>query len=116
MRNLSRWTDPSHPQTLQAGVLFLYLNAGLAIISLILSGPGPSVFLILGGVGAKAMANDKRWGYRLAIVVSVLFLILELLYLFPLNFSVLFNLLFAGVLVALLLHSQSRSYAKIWFH
>jgi hypothetical protein len=116
VRELSRWTDPSQPQTLQAAVLFSYLNAGLAILTLILSGPGPSLLIVLGGLGAKAMANDRRWGYYLAIAIAILFLLLQLIFIYPVRFSILFNILFAGVLVALLLHPQSRTYARTWFH
>jgi len=52
------------------------------------------------------------------VVIAGLYLALQLLafFTFQHSFSGILNLVFAAILLALLLHPQSRSYEKIWFH
>ena len=112
-----KWIDQSQPQTLQAAVLFSYINAALAFLTLIVTGVGPGVLLIAAGIGANGIANEKRWGYRLSVGAAILYLFFSLALFVWISFSfyTVLNLRFAGVLVALLLHPQSREYEKIWF-
>lgn len=112
-----KWIDQSQPQTLQAAVLLCYLNAGLAVLYFVIFGAGPQLALLLLAVAAYAIANERRWGYWGAVVLSCLYLVSQLLF-FALahSFGGVLNLLFAGVLVAALLHPQSRQYEKVWFH
>lgn len=113
-----RWTNHSHPQTLQIAVFLLYFDAVL----IALSGGLVSVFglaLVAGNVGAGyGIANDKRWGYVLGVVMSLLGLSVYiqalsagagLLDVGPIG------LMFAVAQLALLLHPQSREYQRIWF-
>ncbi len=92
-----------------------YINALFALIALIFG----SAFLIVGlleGVAAYAIANEKRWGYRLGVVASVLFLLSTVAqFAVAVSIPALLPLAFAAVLVALLLHPQSREYQRIWF-
>ncbi len=113
-----KWFDQSQPQTLQAAVIFTYINAVLAVITLIGTGIGPGVLLIVAGIGANGIANEQRWGYRLAVGCAALYLLFSLALFVWISFSfyTILNLLFAGVLFALLIHPQSREYEKIWFH
>lgn len=112
-----KWMDKTQPQTLQAAVLFSYLNAGLAVLYLIAFGVGPSLVLLLLGGTAFGIANERRWAYWGAIVLSGLYLLGQVLFFVTGGgFSGLLNLLFAGVLFALLVHPQSRQYVRIWFH
>jgi hypothetical protein len=113
-----KWFDQTQPQTLQAAVLFSYINAGLAFLSLLIAGLGPWVLLIVAAVGANGIANEKRWGYRLAAACALLYLVsqLALFWWLPFAFSTILNLVFAGVLVGLIFHPQSREYERIWFH
>jgi hypothetical protein len=111
-----KWFDQTQPQTLQGAVMLCYLNAAFAILALITGAPYALVALAE-GVGAFGIANERKWGYWVAVISSVLYL-LAILWLFivlSLNFWAFLNLLFSVVLVVLLLHPQSRSYQKIWF-
>ena len=82
---------------------------------------GPSSFGILlaaGRVGGGwGIANERRWGYQLAVAVAVLpfLLFLDLSHLADHLISTLLVFAFDILLLALLLHPQSRSYQKIWF-
>lgn len=110
-----RWTNPSQPQTLQIAVFLLYINAAFTLI-------GGGVFsafgilLIAGGVGAGfGIANERRWGYGLGLLMAFLPFILRLAYGVGLLGYSLINLMFEIALIALLLHPQSRDYQRIWF-
>ncbi|MBW8824760.1 MAG: hypothetical protein JF603_00160 [Acidobacteria bacterium] len=102
-----RWTNPTQPQTLQIAVFLLYINAVFVAIYGGLFNP-IGLLLIAGGVGGGyGIANEKRWGYTLALVVAgigVLFALHDII-----------SLMFAAALAALLLHPQSRDYQRIWF-
>ena len=112
-----RWTDPSQPQTLQGAVILSYILAAFALLS-VFGGAAPSLILIVLAVAAFFVANERRWAYYLATVVAVLYLVVQVLAWLTFSRS-LFGLLpaiFAGVLLALLVHRQSRAYQKIYFH
>lgn len=113
-----QWLDRSQPQTLQNAVILCYIDAGLALLSGVLAG-GAGILLLLPillGVGGFGIANDKRWGYWSAVVLAGLTLLdsLYVLVLAP-GISAILLLLFAGVLVALLVHPMSRQYQRLWF-
>ena len=116
-----RWTNPTLPQTLQIAVILLYLNAVLGLLmGNVLSiwgdliGLGSLVAFAASGFG---IANEKRWGYNLALVVAAAECLTLLRIVFGLDGgnSFLISLMFSIALVALLLHPQSREYQKIWF-
>jgi hypothetical protein len=118
----TRWTNPSQPQTLQSSVILLYLNAALGVLlgfSFLSTGIG--LVLAVAQVAAGwGCANERKWGYQLAVAVGVLpFLLLwanlgldgiadNLL-------AVLISFAFDIVLLVLLLHRETRSYQRIWF-
>ena len=109
--------DRSQPQTLQAAVMLSYLTAGLGVLFGLFFGSWPSLILIALAVAAYGVANDRRIGYRAAVVVASLYLLVQVLFLLVVHsFGGLLDLVFAGVLVALLVHRDSREYQKIWFH
>jgi hypothetical protein len=116
-----RWTNPSQPQTLYMATFLLYINA---VFDLIFSGFNPiAVVIAAAQVGAGfGIANEKRWGYVLGVVVASLalaiFVILPLALDVGAIFSIAFllNALFPVALFALLVHPLSRDYQKIWFH
>jgi hypothetical protein len=112
--NERRFLNQSQPQTLVIATLLLYINAFFAILSLFLLSILLGVVLAAGGYG---IANEKRWGYGLAVAGSVV-QVAALLLLFGADvfrFPTVITLLFDGALVALLLHPQSRDYQRIWF-
>jgi hypothetical protein len=115
----TRWTNPTQPQTLQSSVILLYINAAFGVLFGGLGGLGFPIAIarVAGGWG---IANERKWGYQLAVVVAVLpFLFLYV----DLGLSgiadnllpILIGFAFDIVLLALLLHPQSRDYQRIWF-
>ena len=112
-----RWIDQSQPQTLQGAVVFSYLNAALALIFTIAMGESPILFVfILLAAAAFGIANEKRIAYWAAVALAGAFLLAVLgLMVTGGGFGAILYLLFAGVLVALLLHPESRHYQRIWF-
>jgi hypothetical protein len=117
-----RWLNPSHPQTLQAGVFLGYLSA----IFTLLFGVGSPLGLLLAiglGVGAFGTANNKRWAFWLLAVAAGIRLLLSII---PVLFSAAaFNviptlfwinaLVFPAALFAAVMHAHSRQYQRIWF-
>jgi uncharacterized membrane protein len=112
-----KWFDQSQPQTLQAAVLLCYLNAALAILYLITFGATLPLILLVAAVGANGVANEKRWGYWVAVVAASLYVVVQLIAFvsFSKSLSSVLNLAFAVLLVVLLLHPESRRYQRIWF-
>jgi hypothetical protein len=111
-----RWFDGSQPQTLQGAVMLCYLTAVFGVIGLLL-GANPILELVPLGVGVAGfgVANEKKWGYILGVVLAGLDVLVDMLWLFLGAFGVVISLVFAAVLLALFLHPQSREYQHIWF-
>lgn len=112
-----RWTNRSQPQTLQGAVIFSYLNAALALLYTLFLGLSPIllVFVLL-AVAAYGIANERKVAYWGGVVLACLYLLGELALLVTGGgFGYILDLLFAGILVALLLHPESRHYERIWF-
>jgi hypothetical protein len=76
--------------------------------------------------GAYGIANEKKWGYTLAIGAAFLPLVARLLLGLGISFDVdvgavspfeydVIGLMFEVALVVLLLHPQSREHRRIWF-
>jgi len=61
-----RFFDPSQPQTLQIATLLLYIEGVFAFLGLAL------LFAVGYGAAGYGMANGKKWGYLLALVIAVL--------------------------------------------
>ena len=112
-----RFFDSSQPQTLQGAVMLSYLNVAFAVLSLLIGGLLWVILLQLAeGAGAYGIANEKRWGYLAGIGASLAILAISV-WLFVAGHGIgIISLLFSVVLVALLLHPQSREYQRIWFH
>ncbi|MHB8682178.1 MAG: hypothetical protein ACYDA2_08820 [Acidimicrobiales bacterium] len=109
-----RWFDASQPQTLQGAVMLCYITAAFGLIGVLLGGY-VGILPVLLGAGGFGVANERRWGYVLATVLAILNVIV-LIGAIVTGFGLgILNLLFAVVLVALLLHPQSREYQRIWF-
>lgn len=116
MANDHHWFDSSQPQTLQGAVLLCYLTAVFGLFGLLLGAyPLAELVPLALGVAGYGVANEKKWGFVLGIVLATLNVLVDLTVLVFGAFSVLFTLLFAGVLLALFLHPQSRAYQHIWF-
>jgi hypothetical protein len=119
-----RWTNPSQPQTLYIATFLLYATA---VIAVLLGGLGtlvnPISLAVIGGEVASAfgIANERKWGYYLAVGMASVGLVLHALPLIG-HIGLIFNpmflldILFPVALFALLVHPVSREYQKIWFH
>jgi hypothetical protein len=115
-----QWINQGQPQTLVIACFLLYLNAALALL-FSLSAGGLNVVtlavLVVGVLAAYEIANERRWGYYLGIAVAILPFVLQAA--LSSNHNPFgtdpINLIFEIVLVALLLHNQSREYQKVWF-
>jgi hypothetical protein len=140
-----RWVNPTLPQTMQIAVFLLYFEAGSTLLFGLqdqyavlpgssFSGGGLSNPLVRIGLplamaaAAYLIANERKRGYLLGLVVSGLPLLCRLLIAFGVSFSSVkfighpkpwdydpIGLLFECALFALLVHTQSRDYQRIWF-
>ncbi len=112
-----RWLDPSQPQTLQIAVFLLYAQAVLLLLFGAFISLG-GLAIIAGGIAAGyGIANERKWGYGLGLVIAFLPFVLRIIFL-GINgvFSTdVIDLMFEIALVVLLLHPQSREYERIWF-
>ncbi|WP_298337950.1 hypothetical protein [Ferrimicrobium sp.] len=124
MRELKLF-DRTQPQTLQIGVLLLYLNAALALLTVLFGGGLSLLFLILDILlpigGAYGVANSRKLGYYAALLATGIPLALLIYYVFTVGLSAIFgaellNVIITVVLFALFIHPHSRMYAKTWFH
>jgi hypothetical protein len=109
-----RWVDRSQPQTLMMATLIMYINAAFGVLDLQVLAFPIGTLLIGGQIAAGlGVANEKKWGYWLGVGLVALWIAFIIL-----NFSFVsvITLLFYAALLALLLHPQSRSYRKVWFH
>jgi peptidoglycan/LPS O-acetylase OafA/YrhL len=135
-----RWINQSQPQTLVVAVFLLYMTAAFNLLFGLHDAPYADAFIhlthslsttntllnltrLVVTIGAVAagygIANERKWAYRLAVVVAAVPLV-TLLYvcvayqISPFSFPLL-NTLFTVALFALLVHPQSREYQRIWF-
>lgn len=116
-----RWTNPTQPQTLQIAVFLLYINAVFtALLGGIVNPIG--IAMIVGQAAAGfGIANEKRWGYFLGVIVATLGIVPLVLYVAQngvgsiIDFAFIFQAIMPVALFALLLHPQSRDYQRIWF-
>jgi hypothetical protein len=106
--------NPHQPQTLVSAVLLCYIQAVLTLLFGYLGYPG--LFVIVGlAAGGFGIANEKKWGYLLAVVAAVVQVGLSLAYGNVADVQFLIGFAFDVLLVALLLHPMSRDYQRIWF-
>jgi hypothetical protein len=112
-----RWIDPRQPQTLQIATFILYFYAAIALIGALFGQAVYALPALAGAAGAFGMANEKRWGYQLAVLAAsvrllmpiVLYGLGDILRSNPIGFMM------SAAVVALLLHPQSRDYQRIWY-
>jgi hypothetical protein len=116
--NERRFVNQFQPQPLVIATMFCYIDAVFGLLGSLGGTSALGLFLVVGlAGGGYGIANEMKWGYLLAVVAAV-FQVVILVAVFGadvLSFPVIINLIFDGALVALLLHSQSRDYQRIWF-
>jgi hypothetical protein len=125
---LRRWTNPHQPQTLYVGTILLYIRAVLGLLFrgttfALYWGPGvnllASALMVAGGLG---IANERRWGYRLAVAVTVVGLYPFLAWALwggPRGWQ-LWDYALLGLFpvaqLVVLVHPMSREHQRVWFH
>ena len=114
--NQWKWVNQFQPQTLYMATILCYVDA---VFGLLFGGIYLLNVLIVGclAAGAFGIANEKKWGYAVAVGGAVLQLVL-LFAVFGMDVftsTVVISFLFDAALVALLLHPMSREYQRIWF-
>jgi hypothetical protein len=112
--NDRKFLNQAQPQTLVIATMLLYVNAVFGVITFYPLLMAIGVAMFFGGYG---IANEKRWGYGVAVGAAIINLALLIFWWRGalLEFPGVLNLLFDGALVALLVHPESRDYQRIWF-
>jgi hypothetical protein len=116
---LTRWTNPSLPQTLQIAVFLFYIRGVFAVL---FAAGDPAVLLpaAAGVTAGLGIANEAKWGYRLAQVVTSINVAL-LLWLVAVDLGnlvdidFLFIAIFPVAMFAAVWHPLSREHQRIWF-
>jgi hypothetical protein len=105
---------------MQSSVILLYVSAAFSM----LFGGFASGLLMLVAVakvaGGWGCANERKWGYQLAVAAAALPFVLLLLIVGPSAIAhhllrIAVSFMFDILLLALLLHRETRSYQRIWF-
>lgn len=114
-----RFLNQHQPQTLVFGTVLCYIDAAFGLLfGLVATSVLLALITIIGlAVGGFGIANEKRWGYGLAVVAAILqfVMLIAVAGADVLDFPLILSLFFDGALVGLLLHPESREYQRIWF-
>ena len=115
--NQWKWVNQFQPQTLYMATILCYVDA---VFGLLFGGFATPIglFIIAAlGAGGFGIANEKRWGYAVAVIGALAQVLILVLVLGTevLTTLAIINFLFDIALVALLLHPMSREYQRIWF-
>jgi hypothetical protein len=114
-----RWVNQSQPQTLYGATILCYIDAVFGVIfGVIAVSPILALITIIGlAAGGFGIANEKKWGYAVAVGAAALQLGMLLLIagFDVLGFPLIMTLMFDALLVGLLVHPMSRDYQRIWF-
>lgn len=133
-----KWFDRFQPQTLQIATIFLYLHGAFMLIDIPDGGTLPGyawdkfsygpimmlAFVVAHALGGLLMANDRKLGYRLALVAafSPFFLSFWIFrgadgvsFLDKLTAGSTLTFIFNVAVVILLLHPTSREHQRVWY-
>jgi hypothetical protein len=118
--NETRWFNPTQPQTLQFAVILCYLNAVFGLLfGLVATNVVMALVIIVGlAAGGFGIANEKKWGYTVAVGAAALHVLMYLVVFGSetiQDFNLLISFVFDVALVLLLVHPMSRDYQRIWF-
>lgn len=117
--NQWKWVNQFQPQTLYMATILCYVDAVFGLLFGVIATSVLAGLVIVAalGVGGFGIANEKKWGYAVAVGGAILQVVM-LFAIFGMDVftgTVIISLLFDGALVALLLHPMSREYQRIWF-
>lgn len=116
------WVNRHQPQTLYIAQLLMYFQGGLGLLFAMIGARGLTVYSLVIAAGKLAaafgIANEMRWAYKLGVVIAALPILVRLLLAVTDDVGWLWadplGLMFDVALLALLLHSHSRSYQRYW--
>ncbi len=116
------WVNPRQPQTLYIAQLLMYFQGGFSLVFAMLGARSLTIYLLVIAVGkvmaAFGIANERRWAYKLGVVVAAIPLVLVALLAATEGlgwlWADLIGLMFDIALLALLLHPMSRNYQRYW--
>ena len=116
------WVNPRQPQTLYIAQLLMYFQGGFSLVFAMLGARSLTIYSLVIAVGkvmaAFGIANERRWAYKLGVVVAAIPLVLVVLLAVTDTLGWLWadviGLMFNIALLALLLHPMSRNYQRYW--
>jgi hypothetical protein len=116
------WINPRQPQTLYIAQMLMYFQGGLPLVFGLLGARTLGAYTLTIAVGkvmaAFGIANERRWGYKLGVVVAMVPVAALVLLAVTDTLSWLwaepFGLLFDIALIALLVYPTSRDYQRHW--
>jgi hypothetical protein len=114
-----RWVNQSQPQTLYGATILCYIDAVFGLLfGMIAINPLLGLVTLIGlAAGGFGIANEKKWGYTVAVIAAILQVGMLILAfgIDVVGFPQILSLMFDGLLVGLLVHPMSRDYQRIWF-
>ncbi|MCY4424426.1 MAG: hypothetical protein OXC06_15295 [Acidimicrobiaceae bacterium] len=116
------WVNRHQPQTLYIAQLLMYFQGGLGLLFAVIGARALTLYTLVIAAGklvaAYGIANEMRWAYKLGVVIAALPILVLLLLAVTNDVGWLWadpiGLLFDIALLALLLHTHSRSYQQYW--
>jgi hypothetical protein len=114
-----KFLNQFQPQTLVSATMLCYIDAAFGLLFGVLTTSAILAVVTIFGLaaGGFGIANEKKWGYFLAVGAAILQVVglVAVAGSDVLGFPIILNTVFDVALVALLLHPQSRDYQRIWF-
>ncbi len=114
-----RFLNQMQPQTLWIATVFCYIDAAFGLLGGVVTTSVTVALITIAGLalGGFGIANEKKWGYAVAVAAAILQVggLLAVAGMDVFTFPLIISLVFDGALVALLLHPASREYQRIWF-
>ena len=104
------------PQTLLTASLLMYFTIAFDFLFGRVRYPVIGVITLAFLVGVLGIANERRFGYYIAVTAAGANVLREITWLvLGWSPSSILGLIFSGALLALLLHPMSREHQRIWF-
>jgi hypothetical protein len=118
--NERRFINRYQPQTLVSATMLCYIDAAFGLLFGLIAVSLLALLVTIAGLaaGGYGIANDKKWGYAIAVGAAILQVAMLIVVAGSqvLDFPLILTFFFDAALVMLLLHPQSRDYQRIWFN
>ena len=103
------------PQTLLTASLLMYFTIAFDFLFGRVRYPVIGVITLAFLVGVLGIANERRFGYYIAVAAAGANALLEIWWVLAISPRFILSLVFSAALFALLLHPMSREHQRIWF-